>query len=89
MLRNKLNGKLLQMKYRNQCMTANGTDEELSLMLEELAYQADSRQQRPPTHVDLQQFLALYLNYRPALQEPSDEVSQAFAALGADPATGM
>ena len=70
-------------------MTANCTDQELSLMLEELAYQAASRQQRPPTHVDLQQFLALYLNYRPALQEPSDEISQAFAALGADPATGM
>lgn len=57
-------------------------------MLEQLNYQAASRQQPQPTHVDLQQFLALYLNYRPALQEPSDEVSQAFAALGADPTTG-
>lgn len=63
-------------------------DEEVQEMLEELAYQARSRQDPTPTHVDLQQFLALYLNYRPALQEPSDEVSQAFAALGADPTTG-
>ena len=58
-------------------------------MLHELAYQATCSQQPAPTHVDLQQFLQLYLNHRPALQEPSDEVSQAFAALGADPATGM
>ena len=57
-------------------------------MQEELAYQATSKGQKTVTHVDLQQFLALYLNYRPALQEPSGEVSQAFAALGADPATG-
>ena len=63
-------------------------DEEVSQMLEELAYQATSRGQKAPTHVDLQQFLSLYLNYRPALQEPSDEVSQAFAALEADPTTG-
>ncbi len=65
------------------------TEEDVSGMLEELADRAASRQQPPPTHVDLHQFLALYLNYRPALQDPSDEVSQAFAALGADPATGM
>ena len=58
-------------------------------MLQELAYAASGRQQPAPTHVDLQQFLGLYLNHRPALQEPSDEVSQAFAALGADSATGM
>ena len=58
-------------------------------MLQELAYEATGRQQPAPTHVDLQQFLGLYLNHRPALQEPSDEVSQAFAALGADSATGM
>lgn len=58
-------------------------------MLQELAYEAAGRQQPAPTHVDLQQFLGLYLNHRPALQEPSDEVSQAFAALGADSATGM
>ena len=58
-------------------------------MLQELAYAASGRQQPAPTHLDLQQFLGLYLNHRPALQEPSDEVSQAFAALGADSATGM
>ena len=58
-------------------------------MLQELAYEASGRQQPAPTQVDLQQFLRLYLNHRPALQEPSDEVSQAFAALGADSATGM
>lgn len=58
-------------------------------MLQELAYQASSRQEPPPTHIDLQQFFGLYLNHRPALQEPSDEVSQAFAALGADSASGM
>ena len=64
-------------------------DQEVSQMLQELAYAASGRQQPAPTHVDLQQFLGLYLNHRPALQEPSDEVSQAFAALGADSATGM
>ncbi|KAL3138111.1 hypothetical protein ABBQ38_005341 [Trebouxia sp. C0009 RCD-2024] len=64
------------------------TEQEVSQMLQELAYEAASRQQPAPTHVDLQQFLGLYLNHRPALQEPSDEVSQAFAALGADSATG-
>lgn len=58
-------------------------------MLQELAYEASSRQLPAPTHIDLQQFLGLYLNHRPALQEPSDEVSQALAALGADSATGM
>lgn len=63
-------------------------EQEVSQMLQELAYEAASRQQPAPTHVDLQQFLGLYLNHRPALQEPSDEVSQAFAALGADSATG-
>lgn len=64
-------------------------DQDVSQMLQELAYAASGRQQPAPTHVDLQQFLGLYLNHRPALQEPSDEVSQAFAALGADSATGM
>lgn len=64
-------------------------DQEVSQMLQELAYEASSRQLPAPTHIDLQQFLGLYLNHRPALQEPSDEVSQAFVALGADSATGM
>lgn len=63
-------------------------DEEVACMMEELNYRAGCRGQKAVAHVDLQQFLSLYLNYRPALQEPSDEVSQAFAALGADSATG-
>lgn len=57
-------------------------------MMQELAYKATAQQQAVPTEIDLQQFLALYLNYRPALEEAADEVSRAFAALGADPATG-
>lgn len=57
-------------------------------MMQELAYNAAAQQKPAPTEVDLQQFLSLYLNYRPALEEAADEVSQAFAALGADPATG-
>ena len=57
-------------------------------MMQELAYKAAAQQQPAPTEIDLQQFLSLYLNYRPALEEAADEVSQAFAALGADPTTG-
>lgn len=58
-------------------------------MLEELTYQAGIGRQMVPTHVDFHQFLSLYLNYRPAIEDALDEVSQAFADLGADPATGM
>ena len=57
-------------------------------MVQELAYKATAQQQPVPKEIDLQQFLSLYLNYRPALEEAADEVSQAFAALGADPTTG-
>lgn len=62
---------------------------EVADMLAELQGEAAEAGQPAPTHVDFTRFISLYVNHRPVFGVGKEQLQAAFAALGADPATGV
>eukprot|EP00854_Cymbomonas_tetramitiformis_P005148 gene5148-6259_t len=62
---------------------------EVADMLAELQGEAAEAGQPAPTHVDFTRFISLYVNHRPVFGVGKEQLQAAFAALGADPVTGV
>eukprot|EP00976_Prorocentrum_cordatum_P037952 770778-Prorocentrum_minimum.AAC.4 len=64
------------------------SESEVGDMMVELQQEAAEKGLPPPTAVDFERFIALYVNHRPVFGVGKDQLAAAFQALGADPYLG-
>ena len=62
---------------------------EVADMQRQLQYQAALAHQPQLTHLSLEQFIALYANYKPVGGTDMSQLEEAFRTLGAQPSTGV